>query len=153
MCFPKPFISYWIFCKHTDTSAPLHNPPNALFIWFDLFILCLFLPVLWCELNINSISKANPAAKTSFNESKYLLANYGRMSQVLYAKDPIWSGYWRFQRSSKGVPKIEIFLPLKAFRAHSWVGSPMQSSAEREKGRCFEVNFSMVTAWSGFFFF
>lgn len=47
----------------TDTSVSLNSPPNALFILFDLFIRCLFLPVLWCELNTNSIFKANLAAK------------------------------------------------------------------------------------------
>lgn len=69
--FPKLFISCWASCGHADTSAPLQSPPNALFILSDLFILCLFLPVLWCERNSNSIFEANTGAKNSFNESKY----------------------------------------------------------------------------------
>lgn len=36
---------------------------------------------------MNSIFMANLAAKTSFNENKYLLGQYEKMSHVEYAKD------------------------------------------------------------------
>lgn len=72
------------------------------------------------------------------------------MSHVLHAKDPSSSGQRRFQRRSKGVPKIKILLPLKAFRAHKWAGSHIQSSAEREKDRSFEGSIFMTTGLSVF---
>ena len=103
--------------QHADTSLPLHSPPIALFIVFDLLILCLFLSLLQYEFNINSLSKANLPDKIKYDEIQDLQRMPGRWVMFCTVKiQPPWGCEGLY-----GVSKAKVFWALK------WVHFPRGS--------------------------